>query len=170
MSHDHAKHDAKPGPFWASRYSIGLIVFAAIAAYFLLSEHRTPFHGALSILLLLAFPLVHIFMHGGHGGHGGRQGLNPSTMEDRDSPRAMSGAVISLVPDRQQDSIDSISSVYRGELYFFRSTEDRDAFEATQGASLGDCVPSGRSAGAIVQSRSRGSSTPAHPQECHGED
>ena len=62
--------------FWRSRYAVGLIVFGAIAAYFLLSEHRAHFFGALPFLLLLACPLMHIFMHhghGGHGGHGGRQ-------------------------------------------------------------------------------------------------
>ncbi|MES1980337.1 MAG: DUF2933 domain-containing protein [Pseudomonadota bacterium] len=42
----------------------------AIAAYFLLSEHRAHFLGALPLLLLLSCPLMHVFMHHGHGGHG----------------------------------------------------------------------------------------------------
>lgn len=79
--------------------------------------------------------------------HGIRDDGRPGPIEG-DSPRAISGAEMALVPDRQQDLIDAISSVYRGDVYFFCSTEDRDAFEATQGASLGHCVPSGRSAGA----------------------
>ena len=75
MNHDH-QHDQQPGqmtapPFWRSRYAIGLVVFGAIAMYFLLSEHRAHFISALPFLLLLACPLMHIFMHGGHGGHGG---------------------------------------------------------------------------------------------------
>ena len=71
MNHDHTQHDAAPRSFWGSRYSIGLIVLGAIAAYFLLSEHRAHFIGALPLLLLLACPLMHVFMHNGHGGHGG---------------------------------------------------------------------------------------------------
>ena len=74
MNHEH-QHNQQPGqvaapPFWRSRYAIGLVVFGAIAMYFLLSEHRTHFISALPFLLLLACPLMHIFMHGGHG-HGG---------------------------------------------------------------------------------------------------
>lgn len=79
MNHDHA-HPQQPAqqadqdnapPFWSSRYAIGLLVLGAVAAYFLLSEHRAHFLGALPFLLLLACPLI---MHGGHGGHGGYGG------------------------------------------------------------------------------------------------
>ena len=82
MNHDHA-HSGQPAPqpdphsappFWRSRYAIGLLVLGAVAAYFLLSEHRAHFFGALPFLLLLACPLMHMFMHGGHGGHGGEHG------------------------------------------------------------------------------------------------
>lgn len=73
MNHDYSQHNAEPKGFWGSRYSIGLIVMGAIAAYFLLTEHREHFFGALPFLLLLACPLMHIFMHRGHGGHGRRQ-------------------------------------------------------------------------------------------------
>ena len=65
-------------PFWRSRYGIGLLVFGAVAAYFLLAEHRAHFFGALPFLLLLACPLMHVFMHRGHGKHGGEQGSNTS--------------------------------------------------------------------------------------------
>jgi hypothetical protein len=44
-------------------------VLGAIAAYFLLTEHRAHFFGALPFLLLLACPLMHVFMHRGHHGH-----------------------------------------------------------------------------------------------------
>ena len=71
MNHNHALQDAVPTPFWRSRYAVGLLVLGAIAAYFLLSEHRAHFIGALPLLLLLACPLMHVFMHNGHGGHGG---------------------------------------------------------------------------------------------------
>jgi Protein of unknown function (DUF2933) len=84
MNHD---HNSQPGhipapPFWRSRYGLGLVVFGAVAAYFLLSEHRAHFFGALPFLLLLACPLMHVFMHHGHGGHDhhpdGDQGSNTS--------------------------------------------------------------------------------------------
>ncbi len=85
MNHD---HDVQPGqtnatpqapPFWRSRYSLGLMVFGAVAAYFLLSEHRAHFLGALPYLLLLACPLMHVFMHHGQGGHG--RHLSPGEKE-----------------------------------------------------------------------------------------
>ena len=71
MNHAPSRHDSEPASFWRSRYAIGLLVMGAIAAYFLLSEHRAHFFGALPFLLLLACPLMHMFMHGGHGKHSG---------------------------------------------------------------------------------------------------
>lgn len=78
MNHDPA-HPQQPDPksappFWRSRYAIGLLVFGAVAVYFLLSEHREHFFGALPFLLLLGCLLMHVFMHGGHGRHGGHGG------------------------------------------------------------------------------------------------
>lgn len=69
MNHDHGE-PARPPGFWTSRYAIGLLVFGVVAAYFLLTEHRAHFFGALPFLLLLACPVMHLFMHHGHGGHG----------------------------------------------------------------------------------------------------
>ena len=74
MDHAH-QHDRQPGsapapPFWRSRYAVGLLVLGAAATYFLLSEHRVHFLGALPFLILLACPLMHVFMHRGHGKHG----------------------------------------------------------------------------------------------------
>ncbi len=73
MNHSHPTHSAQIAapPFWRSRYALGLLVFGAVATYFLLSEHRAHFIGALPFLLLLACPLMHIFMHHGHDGKGG---------------------------------------------------------------------------------------------------
>lgn len=70
MAHLHSPEPQSRTGFWGSRYSIGLVVLGAIAAYFLLVEHRAHLLGALPILLLLACPLMHVFMHRGHGGHG----------------------------------------------------------------------------------------------------
>ena len=86
MNHDLSHHNTEPPPFWRSRYAIGLLIMGAIATYFLLSEHRAHFIGALPLLLLLSCPLMHVFMHNGHGGHGGghahhhgdEPGSNPS--------------------------------------------------------------------------------------------
>lgn len=44
-------------------------IFAAIALFYLLTEHRAHFLGVLPYLLLLACPLMHLFMHHGHGHH-----------------------------------------------------------------------------------------------------
>ncbi len=48
-----------------------VIGIAAIVGYFLLPRHWPHVVDALPFLLLLACPLMHIFMHGGHGAHGG---------------------------------------------------------------------------------------------------
>ena len=72
MNHDH-RHEPSGGNRTKSRNKWVLIAFIAIAAYFLITEHRAHLSGWLSAygiwLLLLACPLLHIFMHGGHGGH-----------------------------------------------------------------------------------------------------
>lgn len=73
MDHVPLGHDSPPS-FWRSRYAIGLIVIGAIAAYFLLTEHLAHVVGALPYLLLLACPLMHVFMHHGHAGHGQHHG------------------------------------------------------------------------------------------------
>lgn len=94
MNHDHSQQGPEPSGFWSSRYAIGLLVLGAIAAYFLLSEHRAHFFGALPFLLLLACPLVHMFMHGGHGKHGGGHadhdggtpGSNPAAPKTGEQP------------------------------------------------------------------------------------
>ena len=60
--------------FFRSPTGLALAVFLAIAAFFLLTEHTAHLFGALPFLLLLACPLMHLFMHGGHGGHDGPGG------------------------------------------------------------------------------------------------
>ncbi len=75
MDHS-APHDERGG-FFSSRWNIGLLVFLAIAGFFLITEHRAHLSGLLAFLpflLVLACPLMHFFMHGGHGGHGGHDG------------------------------------------------------------------------------------------------
>lgn len=64
------KH-TEPGPNPAPRgYNWIFLAFLAIAAFYLYTEHRAHLLGALPFLLLLACPLMHLFMHHGHGAHG----------------------------------------------------------------------------------------------------
>ena len=58
--------------FLASRGRMVLIGFLAIAGFYLVTEHTAHLFGALPYLLVLACPLMHIFMHGGHGKHRGQ--------------------------------------------------------------------------------------------------
>lgn len=46
-----------------------LLVFAAIALFFLWEEHQAHLLGALPYLIFLLCPLLHVFMHRGHGKH-----------------------------------------------------------------------------------------------------
>ena len=52
-------------PMW-----LGLCLFLAVAAFFLLEEHRAHLLGALPYVLLLLCPFIHLLMHRGHGSHG----------------------------------------------------------------------------------------------------
>lgn len=54
-------------PWWRSRSGLALCGFLAIAGFLLLSEHTAHVFGALPYLLILACPLMHLFMHRGHG-------------------------------------------------------------------------------------------------------
>lgn len=80
MNHAAPSEHSQPPGFWGTRYALGLLVLGGIATYLLLSEHRAHFIGALPLLLLLACPLMHVFMHNGHGGHG-RHGHGPAGAE-----------------------------------------------------------------------------------------
>lgn len=66
--------EADTGGFWTSKTGLVTMAFLLIAAFFLLTEHWAHTLGVLPFLLLLACPLLHIFMHGGHRGHGGHGG------------------------------------------------------------------------------------------------
>lgn len=66
MSETH--HASGPG-LLGSRAGWVLIGFLLIVAFFVWTEHRAHLFGVLPYLLLLACPLMHLFMHHGHGGH-----------------------------------------------------------------------------------------------------
>lgn len=67
---DHSQHQNAPagnGKIFRARWVF--IAFILIAAYFLIMEHKAHLSGVLyywPVLLLLACPLLHLFMHGGH--------------------------------------------------------------------------------------------------------
>ena len=71
----HSQHSPQTGGggFLRSRTGIVLIVFLAIATFYLVTEHTAHFFGLLPYGLLLLCPILHLFMHGGHGGHGGQE-------------------------------------------------------------------------------------------------
>lgn len=57
-------------PLWRTRGGGVVLGFLAVGAFYLLTEHTAHLLGALPYLLLVACPLMHLFMHHGHGGHG----------------------------------------------------------------------------------------------------
>lgn len=70
------------------------LAFCVIAAVFLIYEHTAHVLGILPYLLLLACPLMHIFMH--HGHHGGHH------MHNRNEPTG--GTALSQGrPDTKKD-------------------------------------------------------------------
>lgn len=60
---------APPRHAGAVQVNLVALAFFAIAAFFLLTEHRAHLFDPLLFLLLLACPLLHFFMHRGHGGN-----------------------------------------------------------------------------------------------------
>ena len=60
---------------------IAMWVLGTIALFYLVSEHQAHVFGALPFLLILACPLMHLFMHRGHH-HGHDQ---PPRDDDRPS-------------------------------------------------------------------------------------
>ena len=74
------KHESDNDGAMKSRTNIALIVFFVIAAFFLITEHTAHLSGWFPYwpyLLVLACPLMHLFMHGGHG-HGGHRSSEAS--------------------------------------------------------------------------------------------
>ena len=76
--HDHVRtQDPSSPPWWKTRSGVVLCGFLLIAGFYLLTEHTAHFFGVLPFLLLLACPVMHLFMHHGHGGHGGHDTTTP---------------------------------------------------------------------------------------------
>jgi hypothetical protein len=82
--HDHAGPGQKvERNFLTSRVGIGLVVLLAIGGFLLFTEHRAHVLGSGLFLLLLACPLLHLFMHSGHSAHGDNKGSSPQQERDR---------------------------------------------------------------------------------------
>ena len=74
---DHSSHRTpQQASFLTSRAGLVFIGFLAIVGTLLFTEHRAHVLGVLIWLLVLACPLLHMFMHGGHGGHDEHAGHN----------------------------------------------------------------------------------------------
>jgi hypothetical protein len=72
-SHNHTHHEQGAEPsdsFWTSKAFLVCAAFLIISVVLLWTEHLAHALGYLPYLLILACPLMHLFMHGGHGGHG----------------------------------------------------------------------------------------------------
>ncbi|MFC4168625.1 DUF2933 domain-containing protein [Teichococcus aestuarii] len=78
-------HDDVKCSWWRSRTGIAVIGLALVAAFYVLREHYAHVFGVLPYLLLLACPLMHLFMHHGHAGHG--------EARDRTKPEAERGRI-----------------------------------------------------------------------------
>ena len=87
MGYKHDQHSTETPGFWRSRSGIGFIVIGAVAGYFLLTEHLAHVIGVLPYVLLLACPLMHMFMHHGHGGHGPENHEHKSTEDKPEQPK-----------------------------------------------------------------------------------
>jgi hypothetical protein len=64
MQIEHSSPESRP-----SKGKWILIGFLAVAGFFLFTEHQAHVLGVLPYLLLLACPLMHLFMHHGQGSH-----------------------------------------------------------------------------------------------------
>lgn len=77
-NHEHYHRPEDKPLWWKTPFGMTVIFFFVVAGYFLIEEHGAHIGDNWIWLILLACPLMHVFMHGGHGGHGshGNQNLN----------------------------------------------------------------------------------------------
>ena len=82
--HAHDGHERQATSFWASPAGWVALGFIGVAGYFLITEHAAHLFSILPWLLILACPLMHLFMHhGGHSGHGSPSGGQNSQPRDK---------------------------------------------------------------------------------------
>lgn len=68
--------------FFKTKSGIVFVGFFVIAGYILITEHGTHIVPYLPWLILLACPLMHVFMHHGHGSHNHQHG-NKNTLSNK---------------------------------------------------------------------------------------
>lgn len=66
-----------------SRTAIATIVAMSVLGFLIYEGHGVHLLGYAPFLLILACPLMHIFMHGGHGGHGSHGNRRDEEKETR---------------------------------------------------------------------------------------
>ncbi len=66
---DDASRSARQRSTWGRLWLV-LGLLGALGLVLLWEQHQDHFLSALPWLVLLACPLMHVFMHGRHGGHG----------------------------------------------------------------------------------------------------
>ena len=70
---------------------VPIVILGVVAAYYLVTEHNAHVRSVLPTVLLLAFVLLHMRMHGGHGGHGSH-GAHGKDVETSSTSQDNSGA------------------------------------------------------------------------------
>jgi len=65
VDHEHEHRDGLKD-WLLSRTGIATLVVFAVLGFLIYTDHTAHLLGAIPYLLLLACPLMHIFMHGGH--------------------------------------------------------------------------------------------------------
>ncbi|MDP3857679.1 MAG: DUF2933 domain-containing protein [Stagnimonas sp.] len=87
MHHIQSLHHKQRG----AAATLVLIGFAAVALFFMLTEHRAHLYGWLPFVLLAACPLMHLFH--GHGGHAGHKAHGADPTPERADPPPPTSAV-----------------------------------------------------------------------------
>jgi len=81
MDYDHEQVQPQTSPAsgekWARRKSAGIMA-VAIIGFYLLSRHSGIVPNVALYLVLLACPLMHVFIHRRHAGHNTRHGRDPA--------------------------------------------------------------------------------------------
>jgi len=77
--HHYKKNNSRnPTSWWLSSQGFIAAIFIAIIGFYLITEHAAHLMGILPWLLILACPLMHLFMHHGHN-HGSHNKDTDST-------------------------------------------------------------------------------------------
>lgn len=74
-------HSDQPPSFWRSPAGLALLTALAVGGFYLVTEHAAHVFGVLPYLLVMACPLMHLFMHHGHHRAGHRPG-QPGSNDD----------------------------------------------------------------------------------------